>query len=107
MRRRLLFPLLAFALLTSAIGLAPSPGTAAPAPSTADNSPPAAIATQRVNLRFGILPVTAFLGMYVAREWGWLEEEGINLDLVAMAGGAEILPAMIGGSLDAGITNTF
>src|SRR5688572_23619892 len=107
MRRRLLFPLLAAALLASAIGQAPSSGTAAPAPPTTDSPQPAAMAAQRVNLRFGILPVTAFLGMYVAREWGWLEEEGINLDLVAMAGGAEILPAMIGGSLDAGITNTF
>jgi NitT/TauT family transport system substrate-binding protein len=61
----------------------------------------------RTTLRVGMLPVTAFLGLYVAREQGWFQEEGIELDVQIMAGGAEIVPAMIGGSLDLGIVNTF
>lgn len=81
--------------------------TTEPAARTADGVASAPVAQQLTTLRLGILPVTAFLGMYLARDNGWLQEEGIALELQAMAGGAEILPAMIGGSLDVGITNTF
>jgi NitT/TauT family transport system substrate-binding protein len=113
MRRLLAIGLLVGAVALASAGVAPGKrlGAAMAAPDAGvaigAAGAPAAVAAQRVNLRFGNLPVTAFLGMYVAREWGWLEEEGINLDLVTMSGGAEILPAMIGGSLDVGITNTF
>src|SRR5690348_1058435 len=105
MRRRLWLPLLAVGLLTSLTALRPDAGAAASR--GAAPAPPASIAPQATTLRYGTLPVTGFLGLYLANEQGWLAEEGIALDLVTMSGGAEVLPAMIGGSLDMGITNAF
>jgi NitT/TauT family transport system substrate-binding protein len=104
MRRRSLFALLVVGLLTTLLGSAPVSGAAPRVPTQGSLD---SVLAQRTTLRFGLLPVTAFLGMYVAREQGWLEEEGITLDVQQMAGGAEIVPAMIGGSLDVGIVNTF
>ncbi|SRR5579884_513838 len=103
LRRCMALALVVGGLVATTVGAIPGLGRAAAAPPDL----PAAVAAQRVNLRMGILPVTGFLGLYVAREWGWLEEEGITLDLQVMAGGAEIVPAMIGGSLDVGIVNAF
>ena len=105
MRRRLLLPLLAVGLLASLSALRPDAGAAATRP--ADGAGPASVTPQVVTLRYGTLPVTGFLGLYLANEQGWLAEEGIALDLQTMSGGAEIVPAMIGGSLDMGITNAF
>jgi NitT/TauT family transport system substrate-binding protein len=85
-------------VLASALGagaLAPS-GAAAPAP-----APP----VQATTLRVGHLPIAAQLDVMVARDRGWFAEEGLNVELTAMAGGAEILPALIGGSLDVGTLN--
>lgn len=56
-------------------------------------------------LKVGYLPLTDFLGMYAAIEQGYLAEEGLKLELQAMAGGATIIPAIVGGSLDFGISN--
>jgi NitT/TauT family transport system substrate-binding protein len=72
-----------------------------------DRELPAVATQQRTTLRLGMLPVTAFLGMYLARDRGFLDEEGLAIDIQMMAGGAEILPAMIGGSLDVGVANAF
>lgn len=66
--------------------------------------PPEA-AAQRTTLRVGLLPVATLLGLYVANERGWFDEEGLAVDLQVMTGGAEIIAAMIGGSLDIGISN--
>jgi NitT/TauT family transport system substrate-binding protein len=56
-------------------------------------------------LKVGYLPLTDFLGMYAAIEQGYMAEEGLKLELQAMAGGATIIPAIVGGSLDFGISN--
>jgi NitT/TauT family transport system substrate-binding protein len=105
MRRRLWLPLLAVGLLASLTALRPDAGAAASR--GAATAPAASVAPQLTTLRYGTLPVTGFLGLYLANEQGWLAEEGIALDLQTMAGGAEIVPAMIGGSLDMGIANAF
>jgi NitT/TauT family transport system substrate-binding protein len=105
MRRRLLLPLLAVGLLASLSAFRPDAGAAASR--AAAGAGPASVAPQVVTLRYGTLPVTGFLGLYLANEQGWLAEEGIALDLQTMSGGAEVVPAMIGGSLDMGITNAF
>src|SRR5438067_6397649 len=106
MRRRLLLPLLAVGLLASLSALRPDAGAAAARRAPGDGAA-ASVVPQLVTLRYGTLPVTGFLGLYLANEQGWLAEEGIALDLQTMSGGAEIVPAMIGGSLDMGITNAF
>jgi NitT/TauT family transport system substrate-binding protein len=56
-------------------------------------------------LKVGYLPLTDFLGMYAAIEQGYMADEGLRLELTAMAGGATIIPAIVGGSLDFGISN--
>jgi NitT/TauT family transport system substrate-binding protein len=56
-------------------------------------------------LKVGYLPLTDFLGMYAAIEQGYMADEGLKLELTAMAGGATIIPAIVGGSLDFGISN--
>jgi NitT/TauT family transport system substrate-binding protein len=104
MRRRIILPLLAIGLLASLTAVRPDAGAAA---SRAPAAGAASVLPQVTTLRYGTLPVTDFLGLYLANEQGWLAEEGIALDLQTMAGGAEIVPAMIGGSLDMGITNVF
>jgi NitT/TauT family transport system substrate-binding protein len=79
-------------------------GTAALASSSAA-APAPAPAMQATTLRVGHLPIAAQLDVLVARDRGWFAEEGLNAELTAMAGGAEILPALIGGSLDVGTLN--
>jgi NitT/TauT family transport system substrate-binding protein len=79
---------------------APSP-TASTAPTTTPSPTPKPIRT----LKVGYLPLTDFLGMYAAIEQGYIADEGLKLELQAMAGGATIIPAIVGGSLDFGISN--
>jgi NitT/TauT family transport system substrate-binding protein len=78
----------------------PSP-TATPAPTATVAPTPKPIRT----LKVGYLPLTDFLGMYAAIEQGYMTDEGLKLELTAMAGGATIIPAIVGGSLDFGISN--
>lgn len=68
---------------------------------------PAASAKEVQTLRLGLLPIANFVGVYVAEEKGFLAEQGLAIEKRLMAGGAEILPALIGGSLDLGATNVF
>jgi NitT/TauT family transport system substrate-binding protein len=76
--------------------------SAAPTVAVATASPtPKPIRT----LKVGYLPLTDFLGMYAAIEQGYMADEGLKLELTAMAGGATIIPAIVGGSLDFGISN--
>ncbi len=98
----------AYAIVGVALVLALVAAVAYPGSVAAQPAPAAPDGVQaRTTLRVGMLPVTAYLGLYVAREQGWFQEEGLDLDVQIMAGGAEIIPAMIGGSLDLGIVNTF
>jgi NitT/TauT family transport system substrate-binding protein len=56
-------------------------------------------------LRVGYIPIVDLLPMYVAINQGYFAQENIKLHLVAMSGGATIIPAMQGGSLDLGFSN--
>jgi NitT/TauT family transport system substrate-binding protein len=111
MRRQLLGVVMA-GLAGVAVGVAgmgsAAPSTAAApaaAPGAAPAARPAAGPASQTTLRVGHLPIAAQLDVLVARDRGWFTEEGLNVDLTAMAGGAEILPALIGGSLDVGTLN--
>jgi NitT/TauT family transport system substrate-binding protein len=83
----------------------------APAATAPSASPTVAVATASPTpkpirtLKVGYLPLTDFLGMYAAIEQGYMADEGLKLELTAMAGGATIIPAIVGGSLDLGISN--
>src|SRR5215208_3881506 len=80
--------------------LAPGGGEVA-APAASAGAPPA-----QSQLRVGLVAITANLDLFYAREQGYFTEAGISADLTPMAGGAEILPALIGGSLDVGTVNS-
>lgn len=88
--------------LLAACGAPPAQASPTPTVAVATASPtPKPIRT----LKVGYLPLTDFLGMYAAIEQGYMAEEGLKLELQAMAGGATIIPAIVGGSLDFGISN--
>ena len=82
-------------------------GPAATAPSASPAASAAATATAKPirTLKVGYIPLTDFLGMYAAIEQGYMADEGLKLELQAMSGGAAIIPAITGGSLDFGISN--
>jgi NitT/TauT family transport system substrate-binding protein len=77
---------------------------AAPTPTAAQTTATATAKPIRT-LKVGYIPLTDFLGMYAAIEQGYMADEGLKLELQAMAGGAAIIPAVVGGSLDFGISN--
>lgn len=57
-------------------------------------------------LRVGVLPVGDCLQIFVADARGYLKAEGFSgVELTRMAGGAQIAPAVEGGSLDLGWSN--
>ena len=79
--------------------------TASPSPTVAPTATPSPTPKPIRTLKVGYLPLTDFLGMYAAIEQGFMTAEGLKLELQAMAGGATIIPAIVGGSLDFGISN--
>ena len=96
----------------AAAGPAASPGAAAsPVASPSPAAKPAGDAAKPVakgplrTIKLGFIPITDFSGMYVAIEKGFFAEAGLELDMQPMQGGATIVPALIGGSLDVGISN--
>jgi|FaiFalDrversion2_1042247.scaffolds.fasta_scaffold00493_2 NitT/TauT family transport system substrate-binding protein len=58
-----------------------------------------------VRLRVGIIPIVDLLQLFVADAKGYFAEEGLRVETTAMAGGAQIAPAVEGGSLDVGWSN--
>ncbi len=58
-----------------------------------------------VRLRVGIIPIVDLLQLFVADAKGYFTEEGLRVETTAMAGGAQIAPAVEGGSLDVGWSN--
>jgi NitT/TauT family transport system substrate-binding protein len=97
----------AMVALSAAVGTPGATGSAAASGPRADDLPrvAAAPAGQVVQLRVGYLTITSNIDLPIARDAGYFAEEGLAVDLTAMAGGAEILPALIGGSLDLGTLN--
>jgi len=56
-------------------------------------------------VRVGYIPIAECLPLYVAAEMGYFEAEGIAVTMQAMPGGANILSALVGNSLDVGFSN--
>lgn len=53
----------------------------------------------------GFLPAIDLAFLWRAQDAGYFEEQGLQVQLKAMAGGAAITPALVGGSLDIGISD--
>ena len=55
-------------------------------------------------IKVGMIPITDCLSLFAAKELGYAQQEGLDLELTPMAGGAVIIPALAGGSLDMGFS---
>jgi NitT/TauT family transport system substrate-binding protein len=60
---------------------------------------------ERMVVKVGHIPIVDLAGLYLAIDKGYFAQEGIQVELTAMAGGATILPAVAAGSLDVGFSN--
>jgi NitT/TauT family transport system substrate-binding protein len=88
---------LAFVMVTSFVGRV---GSVSPEVVRAA-SPHKALTAVRV----GYIPIVDPLPMYSAIEEGYFAKQGIKVDLQPMAGGAVMIPAIQGGSIDMGFSN--
>ena len=62
-------------------------------------------AQKTFRLKVGIIPITEMLTIYVAADKGYFAQEGLEVEMTPMAGGAVILPALVGGSIDIAYSN--
>jgi NitT/TauT family transport system substrate-binding protein len=85
----LLAPLLAL----TACGNDPSPAT-----NTAGG-------LEKTDIKVGVLPVLGVAPLYIALEKGYFKDEGLNVTPETFKSGADAIPAMTGGSIDAVFTN--
>jgi ABC-type nitrate/sulfonate/bicarbonate transport system substrate-binding protein len=58
-----------------------------------------------VTVKVGMLPAMANAAIHVAIDRGYLREEGLKVAVVMLGSGAELLPTMAAGQLDAGTTS--
>lgn len=58
-----------------------------------------------VVMRVGVLPISDSLPVYLAQKNGYFEQRGISTQLIPLDGGAKVISAMAGGSIDFGVSN--
>jgi len=63
------------------------------------------VSQKLTKLKIGIIPIASLLQYYVAKEKGYFKEEGLDIEAVSMAGGADIAPAVASGALNIGWSN--
>ena len=56
-------------------------------------------------LKIGYIPIADCAQLYVGLEKEFFEQEGLEIELISMAGGAKILEALAAGSVDIGFSN--
>lgn len=56
-------------------------------------------------VRVGYIPIADCAQLYVGIEKGFFKQEGLEIELLSMAGGAKILEALAAGSVDNGFSN--
>lgn len=67
--------------------------------------PTPASAQEVTKLRVGYLPVGVYSYLWRARDAGYFKEENLEIELIPMAGGGQIIPALQSGSLEFGISD--
>lgn len=87
-------------LKTAAAAVAIALGLSALAPSA-----PVQAQEQLTKLRVGYIPVGIYAYLWRARDAGYFKEEKIEVELVVMAGGGQIIPALQSGALHFGISD--
>jgi catechol 2,3-dioxygenase-like lactoylglutathione lyase family enzyme len=63
-------------------------------------------APEKSQINVGAIPITDLTQLYVADDRGFFEDEGLEVEIRNFAGGAEIAPAVRGGSMDLGWSNS-
>jgi ABC-type nitrate/sulfonate/bicarbonate transport system substrate-binding protein len=66
-----------------------------------------ATAAKSAHLRFGVGSAIAYNPVYVAKEKGFYEEEGLDVELTWAQASPEVLQAIIGGSIEGGVGGSF
>jgi NitT/TauT family transport system substrate-binding protein len=87
-------------LTMAAVALAVAMGLSALAPSTTVHAQ-----DQLTKLRVGYIPVGIYAYFWRARDAGYFKDEKLEVELVVMAGGGQIIPALQSGALDFGISD--
>jgi len=67
--------------------------------------PQPAVAQDLTKVRVGYIPVGVYAYLWRARDAGYFADAGLEVELVTMAGGGEIIPALQSGSLQFGISD--
>jgi len=81
---------------------APPPAAAASAPAPAQSSPAAVQPLNPpVKMNVGAIGLGGEVGMYLAQERGYFQDEGLEVEFVPFRSAAEALPALAGGELAA------
>ena len=65
-----------------------------------------AFAQDVTKLRVGYLPIGVYSYFWRARDAGYFKDENLEIELVPMAGGGQIIPALQSGSLEFGISDS-
>ncbi|MCB1328846.1 MAG: ABC transporter substrate-binding protein [Maritimibacter sp.] len=78
---------------------------AAVAVSTLSVAPQAATAQELTKLSVGYIPVGVYSYFWHARDAGYFADAGLEVELLPMAGGGEIIPALQSGSIQFGISD--
>ena len=60
---------------------------------------------QAKKIKLGIISSTNLLPVFLAQEKGWYQEVGLDVETIEMKGGATIIPAILGGSIQIGFSN--
>jgi len=58
-----------------------------------------------VKLKLGYIPIADCAQAYIAKDKGFFEEQGLDIELIKLAGGAKILEALAGNSIDIAFSN--
>lgn len=72
---------------------------------TLGGTAPGAVAQDLTQIRVGYIPVGVYAYLWHARDAGYFADAGLEVELVTMAGGGEIIPALQSGSLQFGISD--
>ncbi len=91
-------------------GVAPTPGApATPSGGTAASTSSAASpskAAQLEQVKIGIVPIFEMIMVLAAKELGYFQAEGVDVELLQFQGGSEVTAAMLGRSIDIQTTTT-
>ncbi|MBA3945625.1 MAG: ABC transporter substrate-binding protein [Herpetosiphonaceae bacterium] len=107
--------LVLLALLLAACGAPQAAQQSQPAVQTAAQSPTeggtvaaaqtggaAQVKAGAVTVKVAVLPIFSYAPFFIAQEQGFFTEQGLKVQLVMLAGQADILPALVSGQVDVG-----